>query len=210
MTTPTRSRASLRTLARRPLVADTRELGRRPGSSRPLVATVPAPEGVGIPVLQVPAGSDLELDLVAESVVEGVLVSGTVTGRLVGECARCLDPLEQTVTGDVTTLFTYGPPEPGEEGDGDVAALEGDLADLEPALRDALVLDLPLAPLCRDDCAGLCDRCGERRDALPAHHGHTETDPRWAALAGLADRLTTTDGPGSPGPDDGAPGAGKG
>ena len=204
MTTSTSSRASLRLLVRRPLVADVRELGRRPGSARPLVATVPAPDDVGTPVLHVPAGSPLELDLVAESVVEGVLVSGTVSGRLQGECARCLDPLDLATTGHVQVLYTYDPAEPGQEGDGDVAALEGDLADLEPALRDALVLDLPLAPLCDEDCEGLCDGCGERRETLPADHAHDVPDPRWAALADLADRLGT---PTTDDPDPARPGA---
>ena len=65
----------------------------------------------------------------------------------------------------------------------EVSHLVGDLLDLEPLVRDALVLDLPLSPLCRDDCRGLCAGCGERLDDLPADHTHTTTDPRWAALA---------------------------
>ena len=194
--------AGLRTLARRPLVCDVRPLGRRPGTALPLVATVPAPADVGTAVLQVPPGSPLELDLLAEAVVEGVLVTGTVTADLVGECARCLDPLKPRVTGDVQVLFTHDAD--GDEGDGDVVPLDGELADLEPAVRDALVLDLPLAPVCRKDCPGLCAQCGERLEELPADHAHETTDPRWAALAHLSTRPTTAAGTA---PDDGAPGA---
>ncbi len=58
--------------------------------------------------------------------------------------------------------------------------------DLEPALRDAVVLALPLAPLCTDDCPGLCVECGGRRADLAPDHGHETLDPRWAALRGRA------------------------
>ena len=64
--------------------------------------------------------------------------------------------------------------------------LNGDLLDLEPALRDAVVLALPLQPLCREDCAGLCSECGVRLDSDPGH-GHEVDDPRWAALKALKD-----------------------
>lgn len=204
MTSAPSRRASLRTLPRRPLVVDTRELGRRPGTQRELADDVPAPEGLGIPVLTVPTGAPLHLDLRLESVVEGVLVSGVVQAPVTGECARCLDALDQTVEADVQVLYTYDAPLEGEEGDGDVTALDGDLADLEPAVRDALVLQLPHAPLCDDDCPGLCDQCGERLADLPDDHAHEQADIRWAALAGLAAQLETeTD----PDPSTGAAGA---
>ena len=61
----------------------------------------------------------------------------------------------------------------------------GDVLDLEPALRDAVVLALPLSPLCRPDCLGLCTTCGENLNDNPDHE-HEEVDPRWAALADLA------------------------
>jgi len=78
-------------------------------------------------------------------------------------------------------------------GDDETAVMEGDLLDLEPALRDAVVLSLPLTPLCRPDCAGLCADCGERLDELPADHQHDATDTRWAALQDLlsTDQRTT-------------------
>jgi uncharacterized protein len=64
-----------------------------------------------------------------------------------------------------------------------VPRLEGDHLDLEPVVRDAVVLSLPLTPLCQPDCGGLCPECGERLDDLPADHAHAQLDPRWAALA---------------------------
>ena len=174
---------------RQPLVLDTRELGRRPGSMRTLRLTVPAPEGLGGELIGVPAGADLDLDLRLESVMEGVLVSGTATAPLSGECGRCLEPVDTTSTVDLQELFAYAD---SEDQDEDVSLLSGDLLDLEPALRDAVVLALPLTPLCREDCAGLCAECGERLDDLPEDHAHDAPDPRWAALQSAFDVPTGT------------------
>src|SRR3954463_4742666 len=79
---------------RSPLVLDTRELGRRPGTMRKVRRTIDAPAGLGTDVIGVPEGSDLELDLRLEAVMEGILVSGTIRGGTVGECVRCLDMVE--------------------------------------------------------------------------------------------------------------------
>lgn len=178
---------------RQPLVLDVRELGRRPGSMRVVRTSVPAPADLGVELARVPEGGPLGLDLRLESVVEGVLVSGTVTAPVLGECARCLGPVTDEVTVDVQELFAYANSATEETTDaGEVSHLVGDLVDLEPVVRDAVVLALPLAPLCREDCRGLCATCGVAFDDLPAGHTHTTTDPRWAALA---ERLTEhTDG----------------
>jgi len=160
---------------------------------RPLSRSVPAPAHLGVDVLGVPEGSPLELDFRLESVVEGVLVSGTVAATVAGECVRCLDPVSRSVVVDLQELYARGGREreghhgeQPEDGDEDLPQLEGDLLDLEPALRDAVVLALPLQPLCRDDCPGLCPECGARLDADP-EHGHDVVDPRWAALRQLHD-----------------------
>ena len=130
--------------------------------------------------------------------MEGVLVSGVATMPLTGECGRCLEPVSDTLAVDLQELFAY--PESDADDDEEIARMEGDLLDLEPVLRDAVVLALPLTPLCRQDCAGLCTECGERLDDLPEDHGHAAPDPRWAALQGLvgnvtpdSDRDSTTD-----------------
>jgi uncharacterized protein len=151
---------------------------------RPVQFLAPAPEGLGIDLIGVPAGAEVELDLRLESVMEGVLVSGTATAPLSGECGRCLEVVDDELTVDLQELFVYT----GSEGDeGETARMEGDLLDLEPVLRDAVVLALPLTPLCRPDCRGLCSECGERLDDLPEDHAHGAPDPRWAALNGLLD-----------------------
>lgn len=169
----------------RPFVIDTRELGRRPGASRIARRDVPVPADFRVDLVGVPEGASLELDLRFESVVEGVYVSGTVTGPLTGECRRCLEPITSEVEADVAELFAYPDSTTTETTEEDeVRRVEADdTLDLEAAVRDAVVLALPLEPLCRSDCAGLCATCGERLADLPADHMHETTDPRWAALA---------------------------
>ena len=169
---------------RHPLVLDVRELGRRAGSMKRVQREVPAPADLGLELARVPTGDPLELDLRLEAVVEGVLVSGTVTGTVDGECGRCLDPVHTEITVDIQELFAYeDSTTDGSSDDDEVSRLDGDLLDLEPAVRDAIVLALPLAPLCADDCRGLCPGCGARWDDLPVDHTHDTFDPRWAALA---------------------------
>jgi uncharacterized protein len=188
---PENRKAQHRLDPRQPLVVDTRELGRRPGSMREVHFPAPAPEGLGVALIGVPPGAELDLDLRLESVMEGVLVSGVATMPLTGECGRCLEPVSDTLTVDLQELFAYPESGAGEDDDEDLARMEGDLLDLEPVLRDAVVLALPLTPLCRPDCGGLCAECGERLDDLPEDHGHGATDIRWAALQGLTSTSTT-------------------
>ena len=173
---------------RAPLVLDTRELGRRPGSQREVELTVPAPAQLGIEVLSVPEGAPVELDLRLEAVMEGVLLTGTATATLAGECVRCLQPIEDEVHVDLQELYVYPDQhdKAAEHDDSDLddetSQLEDDLLDLEPLLRDAVVLALPFQPLCRDDCPGLCIECGARLADDPDHAHEAPIDPRWAGL----------------------------
>lgn len=160
---------------------------------RSISRTVPAPTGLTGELVGVPEGSDLAFDLRLESVSEGVLVSGTAQVTLTGECARCLDPISQEMEVDVQQLYLY----PGNEvsaDDDEVGRLLDDMIDLEPLLRDAVVLALPLAPVCRDDCPGLCPDCGARLDDVGPEHRHDQVDPRWAGLRAMStDESKTTD-----------------
>jgi len=172
---------------RAPLVVDTRELGRRPGSQRQVTRTVPAPAELGIEVLMVPEGAPVELDLRLEAVMEGVLLTGTARAGLVGECVRCLDPVTDEVEVDLQELFVYDDTRGAElaEDDDEVSQLHDDLLDLEPLLRDAVVLALPFQPLCTPDCPGLCPECGADLKQDPDHAHDAPIDPRWAALTEL-------------------------
>lgn len=170
-----------------PWIVSTRELARRPGTMRPLQRTAPAPGGeaaIGIEgVIGVPEGADVEMDLSLESVTEGVYLSGVAVVPLSGECSRCLDPVHDELEIRIGELFAYPDSATEETTDSDeIPRLVDERIDLTQLVRDAVVTDLPLAPLCRDDCPGLCAGCGERWADLPADHAHETLDPRWAAL----------------------------
>ena len=174
---------------------DTRELGRRPGAERTVSVVAPAPADLGIEVLGVPEGSPVTFELRLEAVVEGVLVTGRAHAELAGECVRCLEDIERGMDAQLCELFVYDDPDrhgdrrrPGAEAgpeDGETSRMEGDLVDLEPLLRDAVVLALPFQPTCTEDCPGLCVECGARLAEDPGHTHEAAVDPRWAALQGL-------------------------
>jgi uncharacterized protein len=198
------------------LVFDTRTLGRQAGSARTQQLTVPAPDDLRLELARVPVGADMHLDVKFEAVTEGVLVTGSATAPLAGECARCLRPLTTSVTASFTELYLYADGrrthdkherhakhdrrnsrewlDEDTEQDDEERYLDGDLLDLEPVLRDAVVLALPMSPLCLQDCPGLCVECGvPLADAGPGH-GHDSPDPRWAALEQLGDQPTRRSG----------------
>jgi uncharacterized protein len=154
--------------------------------------TAEAPAELGIEILGVPEGSQVQLDLRLEAVMDGVLVTGTASADLEGECARCLEPIEDSIVVDLQELYLYEPADRDDEDD-DVSRLEDDLLDLEPVLRDAVVLALPFQPLCQEDCPGLCVECGARLADDPDHRHDEPVDPRWAALAEVAAPQAQTD-----------------
>jgi uncharacterized protein len=177
-----------------PLVFDTAELGRSSGTTMHIERGVPAPEAFGREgVYTVPRSSVVELDVDLTAVSEGVLVDGEVGAVAEGECARCLAPVRDALRVQVQELYAYEGSVTEATTDADeIMRLDGDLLDLEPAVRDALVLAMPVTPLCRPDCPGMCAECGVPWDELPDDHGHETVDPRWAGLEKL--RLADTDG----------------
>ncbi|HWC82249.1 MAG TPA: DUF177 domain-containing protein [Pseudonocardiaceae bacterium] len=167
-----------------PWIIDTRDLGRRPGIGRRYQRTAPVDAEYGFdPVVVVPQGSEISYDVLVESVVEGVLVTGTATAPMSGECSRCLDPWSGTLDVEFSELFAY--PDSATEATTDsdeVFRLVDDLVDLEPVVRDAVVFALPQAPLCDPDCQGLCPQCGKKWAGLGPNHEHETIDARWAVL----------------------------
>ena len=189
---PSHRRGAASTDARRPggdpWKVDLRELGRRAGSLRDWEKTVPAPAGWGVEMIGVPEGAPVELRLRLESVMEGVLVSGEADVPVTGQCARCLEPVEDTLHLDLQELYAYeGSTTEATSEEDEVRRIDGERLDLAPLVRDTVVLTLPLSPTCTPDCSGLCVDCGQRLDDLPADHSHEVLDPRWA---GLIDRST--------------------
>jgi uncharacterized protein len=190
-----------------------RQLGRQAGSALTRTRIVPAPDDLHLELIGVPVGADVALEVRFEAVSEGVLATGTAIAPLAGECARCLAPLTSSVTASFQELYLYADgrhdrhdkhdkhekhdrydkndrnDEQEEQDAGELYYLDGDLLDLEPAFRDAVVLALPMSPLCREDCPGLCAECGAPlADAGPGHRHDAAADPRWAPLKQLGDQ----------------------
>lgn len=164
--------------ARSPLVLETHELSRQAGTMKEISRTVPAPAELGVELMRVPEGSPIALEIRLQSVVEGIWVSGTADVELAGECARCLIPLEEEATFTLEELYVHA----GREAEEDARFVVDERIDLEPALREAVVLELPFTPLCREDCAGLCATCGANLNDDPDHTHGEQIDPRWSKL----------------------------
>jgi uncharacterized protein len=168
-----------------PLAVNIARLGRRPGAMFSLQQTVASPSHIGLEMVGITPGAPLDLDLRVESVSEGVLVSGTLSAPITGECSRCLTPFSERIEVALTELFAY--PDSLTEAtteEDEVGHVVGDTVDLEQPIIDAVGLELPFSPVCRSDCPGLCPKCGVVLAVEPGHH-HDEIDPRWAKLAGM-------------------------
>jgi len=181
---------------------NTHELPRRAGEMKEYQLDLEILEPVGVPLVAVPAGDVIELDIRLESVAEGILLSADLYAIAKGECIRCLDPVEITVERKIQELYRYEPSndkggkrkkhssrtDTSDEIDLDAVDelwLDGNEMNLEIPIRDAIVLDLPVNPLCSEACLGLCPDCGEKWEKLPEDHVHEVIDARWAGLAGL-------------------------
>jgi len=167
-----------------PLVVNIARLGRRPGSMFAMHDTVVSPARIGLEMIGIAPGAPLDLDLRVESVSEGVLVSGTLSAPITGECARCLTPFTERIDVDLTALFAY--PDSLTEAtteEDEVGRVVNDFVDLRQPIVDAVGLELPFSPVCRTDCPGLCPKCGVALATAEPDHHHDDIDPRWAKLA---------------------------
>ncbi len=179
-----------------PFILNTHDLPRRAGEMKEYQLDIPAHARIGVPLIAVPEGDLVELDVRLESVTEGVLASADIYAIAHGECIRCLDPVEVVIDRKIQELYRYEPTnEKGrkkrrEDEDVDLDGeeelqMEGDLMDLEIPVIDAIILTLPVNPLCSEECLGLCPDCGEKWENLPEGHAHEVIDARWSGLDGL-------------------------
>ena len=122
--------------------------------------------------------ADVDLD----SVDGGIEVSGQIEAPWEGECRRCLQPVRGVLNVEVREVYRPRPPGEPEDQDEETYPLKGELLDLRPLVRDAILLELPIAPLCRFDCAGLCPTCGADLADGPCGCPPPTSDPRWAVL----------------------------
>ncbi|MFN2544282.1 MAG: DUF177 domain-containing protein [Actinomycetota bacterium] len=159
------------------IAIDVRDLVGRPGSSRAVRVDEPV-EGLALELAAVPEDMPIEAELLLESVVEGILVSGPVRGAMQLSCARCLKRFEQPFALEVSELFA-----PQADPDTDDYELQDEGAiDVEPLVRDTVLLEMPFSPLCRPDCKGLCERCGGDRNLGECTCPPITADPRWSVL----------------------------
>ncbi|WP_158863651.1 YceD family protein [Leifsonia sp. AG29] len=186
------------TIKNSPYTVGVYDLVHHPGTMREQRLSFPVPERLGEGLLSVPEGSTMDIDLRLESMHEGILATGEVVSAATGVCGRCLIDIEQPVQVDFQELFAY----PSEEAfDYEV---HDDHVDLEPLIRDAVVLSLPFQPVCRPDCPGLDPETGERLADHPDREPTQTIDSRWSALTAFQASDTTTE------PTSNAPGLGAG
>jgi uncharacterized protein len=161
-----------------PLTVNVAELLRRPGTRRDFRATATAAD-LKVVDSGVADGTPIDVDVVLESLADGIVVTGSVGTCWTGACRRCLEPVDGPLQVNVRELYQHDPK------DAEAFAFGGEQLDLEPMVREAVLLELPLAPLCRPDCAGLCPECGANRNEGDCGHRLEVSDPRWAALEEL-------------------------
>jgi uncharacterized protein len=162
----------------KPFVVHVADLVHRPSSRRQETLSGPT-DTIIVTETVVPAGATLTVNVLLEAVSDGVLVSGDAHVDWNAECRRCLIPVKGSTTATFREMYSLHPVE------GDTYPIQHEKVDLELVAREAILLDLPLAPLCREECAGLCLTCGADLNDGPCTCAVPAADARWAALDGL-------------------------
>jgi len=192
-------------MSKSPFIYNTHDLPRRPGEMREVRLVIDLHEPLGFEVMAIAQDEPIDIEMKLESVAEGVLVTANVLSEAVGECGRCLDEVIFDIDENFVELFEYAE-DPRQarkkekkksqrakdadeaeklDDEDELRQMDGDEIDLEGPIRDAIILNLPINPLCSPDCLGLCPDCGEKWESLPEDHAHEVIDARWAGLAGL-------------------------
>lgn len=159
------------------------ELMRVSGQTRHVGPDV-APSEVELDDERLTPGEPIVVDLLLESVNDGVVVTGRIGAPWHGVCRRCLEPLTGVAEASVEERYQRSVTDP------EAFPIEHDQIDLAPLVRETVLLELPQAPLCRPDCAGLCDVCGVNRNVETCTCTTTVSDARWSALDPLRKSLS--------------------
>lgn len=171
-----------------PFVVEIGALRRGPGGRQKVDVLAPIPE-LFVSGSRVPEQAEVRFSGVLESVHDGILVTGLVEAPWEGECRRCLEPASGSIRASLRELAV-------EHGDEETTyALDPEELDLEPIVHDACILELPLAPLCTEDCQGLCPECGANRNSEPCACT-PDLDSRWGPLVLLGGRGAAPPGEG--------------
>ena len=161
----------------KPFVVSVADLVHRPASRRDEKLRGPLSEALVVTETVAPAGSTLSIDVRIEAVSDGVLVVGDVRVGWQSSCRRCLEPVTGTSEVEFREMYSEHPV------DGETYPIRHEAIDLELVAREAILLDLPLAPLCREECLGLCVTCGTDLNNQSCTCASVAVDPRWAALS---------------------------
>lgn len=151
------------------------DLRRHPGDRMDIERDVDL-TGIEVSTARVRNGSPAHVSAVLESLSNGITVTATLTVPWEGPCRRCLEPTSGVAEADIREVYSDSPV------DDDLLALDGDVVDLAPVIRDAAVLALPVAPLCGTDCAGPDP---EHFPVITSDAAQRPVDPRWSALDAL-------------------------
>ncbi|MFT8704964.1 DUF177 domain-containing protein [Bifidobacterium aquikefiricola] len=186
------------------------QVASRAGQSKPVDLDCPAPSGIGDRIIGVDEGSHVRVQGSFDSIADGLIFNAQITAPVHAECIRCLKQISKDWHVNAMAFFPYNAEVAGRaalrqtsasrDEDLDIVAEDDEsedtyplsagsaYADVEALIRDNLVEALPLQPLCREDCLGLCPQCGINLNDNPDHH-HDVTDMRWAGLEGLKKQL---------------------
>jgi uncharacterized protein len=165
-----------------PLIVNTAELLRRPGTKRDISLSVPA-SLFGFDDVRIDDDSSIAVTLHLESLTDGIVVRGELGGHWQLQCRRCLRPVADVSVASVDELYQPIPDNP------DAYPLDGEQLDLRPMVRELVLLSLPESPLCRPDCPGMCPQCGADLQSDPCSCGAQLTDERWAVLDELRQQM---------------------
>lgn len=114
----------------------------------------------------------------------GIYITGNLNTIINTECARCLDSIDLPITLQLDDLFYYPP---GTAPPGEFAIGEDSFIDLAPLVRQLSELEIPMQPICRPDCQGLCMTCGQNLNEADCDCVDDDIDPRLAGLKSLLD-----------------------
>lgn len=118
-------------------------------------------------------------------------VKGTIFAEVGIDCSRCLQPTENSLEIPFKAVFVtpenYTEAKEAELGgeDLEVSIFDGDEIDLTELVREQILLNLPIQVFCREDCQGLCPKCGANQNLIDCKCEENEIDPRWASLKNL-------------------------
>jgi uncharacterized protein len=165
-----------------PLLINAAELLRRPGKEKDVRVTLTAAE-LGIDDPRIAAEAPVTIAAHLESLSDGIVVTGTAEAPWHDICRRCLDDIDETAVAELHELYQH------HVTVDDAFPIVGEQIDLTEMARELVLLELPLAALCRPDCAGLCPVCGVNRNEEQCECETTPTDERWSALDELKQQL---------------------